>query len=313
MELEAKAIEATVVNGTDLFDDPLFSTLKELTVEELLTKSIEIIDGLNMKTLTTTQLKEVSLVKFKIKPILQQLLLLFGEILRRGIEINGLSTTTLIHNFHFINTFVQEDKCQICDETKYIEYYLTTQVEHLYGKYSLHSNLLCSSCKVKNSEAINTTLISSTKDYLDIRQITIHNAILVNNNTFIKPCFENKLRYMKMVKETMIKILKTPLLTKELESCMDEILDLNGNKISQMKDYLTEEQYRFVRSGARFEDFPKQQELLDSFNEMLKDLKRRVIVEASSEPIKNLERELKTQKIRQKDYEKDLEKLKCKI
>ena len=80
-----------------------------------------------------------------------------------------------------------------------------------------------------------------------------------------------------------------------------------------MKDYLTEDQYRFVRSGARFEDLPKQQELLDNFNEMLKDLKRRVIVEASSEPIKFLEKELTSNKMRQKEHEKDLEKLKCKI
>jgi hypothetical protein len=118
---------------------------------------------------------------------------------------------------------------------------------------------------------------------------------------------------MKMVKETMIKIIKTPLLTKELESCMDEILDLNGNKISQMKDYLTDEQYRFVRSGNKFEDLPKQQELLDNFNEMLKDLKRCVIVEVSSQPIKHLEKELKTYKKKQKEHEKGLEKLITKI
>jgi len=309
--VEANAIEAKVVNDTDIFDDPLFSTLKELTVEELLTKSIEIIDGLNMKTLTATDFKELPLIKVKIKGELQQLLLLFGELFRRSIDIYGLAICNFANQIHTINTFVEEDKCQICGETKYIEYYLTNRVEQLYDKCSWTSNLLCSSCKVKNF-SLTMSLIGSTKDYLDLRQIEIYNTIIVNNNN-IKKRFEDKLRYMKMVKETMIKILKTPLLTKELEECMDEILDLNGNKISQMKDYLTEEQYRFVRSGARFEDLPKQQELLDSFNEMLKDLKRRVIVEASSEPIKILEKELMTQKTRQKQHEKDLEKLKCKI
>jgi len=310
MEPIAKLIETNIVNETDLFDDPLFSTLKEMTVEELLTKSIELIDGLKMKPLTNTDFKEVSLIKLKIKGELEQLLLLFGEILRRGIDIYRLSNCNFINYFHTINTFVEDDKCQICCETKYIEYYLSQKVEHLYGKYSLNSNLFCSPCKVKSGE-INLTLITSTKDYLDLRLIEIHNVIIVNNNN-IKTLFENKLRYMKMVKETMIKILKTPLLTKELEACMDEILDLNGNKISQMKDYLTEDQYRFVRSGARFEDLPKQQELLDSFNEMLKDLKRCVIVEVS-QPIKNLEKELKTHKKKQKEHENDLKKLITKI
>jgi len=306
--VEATAIEAKVVNDSNLFDDPLFSTLKELTVEELLTKSIEIIDGLNMKTLTTTDFNEVSLIKLKIKGNLQQLLLLFGEVVRRGVDVSGYC----VNQIHTINTFVEEDKCQICGETKYIDYYLPNQVEELFGKYSLYSNLFCSSCKVKHSAGFNPTLLSSTKDYLGMRQIHMHNSISSTNNN-IRLRFDNKLRCMKMIKETMIKILKTPLLTKELEACMDEILDLNGNKISQMKEYLTEEQYRFVRSGARFEDLPKQQELLDSFNEMLKDLKRRVIVEASSEPIKFLEKELMTHKTRQKQHEKDLEKLKCKI
>jgi len=298
--VEAKAIEATVINDNTLFDDPLFSTLKDLTVEELLTKSIEIIDGLNMKKLTATDFKELPLIKLKIKGELLQLILLFGEMFRRRIEYPGYGVYYhhLVSYVVDINTFAEEDKCTLCGETKYLEFHCANEI-------------FCSSCKSKNPN-LTLSLISSTKDYFDNRRLTIHNNILTYTSTFKAPS-ERYIKDMKMVKKTMIKILETPLLTKELESCMDEILDLNGNKISQMKDYLTEEQYRFVRSGARFEDLPKQQELLDSFNEMLKDLKRRVIVEASSEPIKILEKDLMTHKMRQKQHEKDLEKLKCKI
>lgn len=301
MEPVAKAIEAKIVSESDLFDDPLFSTLKELNVEELLSRSIEIIDGLNMKTLTSSDFKELPLIKLKIKANLQQLILLFGEIFRRGIDIisYGLASITLTAYIININTFVEEDKCKRCCETKYLEFHSG-------------NDIFCSSCKVKNLNMPTLSLISATKDYFDQRQLNFHNSTISHTNS-IKQVFVNYIKDMKMVKETMIKILKTPLLTKDLESCMDEILDLNGNKISQMKDYLTEEQYRFVRSGARFEDLPKQQELLDNFNEMLKDLKRRVIVEVSSQPIKILERDLMTQKKKQKDYEKDLEKLKTKI
>jgi hypothetical protein len=116
----------------------------------------------------------------------------------------------------------------------------------------------------------------------------------------------------------MVKILKTPLLTKELEACMDEILDLNGNKISQMKEYLTEDQYRFVRSGAKFDELDGQQDMLGRMNKMLEHLKRCAIGEAVSDfpvarPIQHLKNELASYNSRQKEYEKDLEKLKCKI
>jgi len=93
----------------------------------------------------------------------------------------------------------------------------------------------------------------------------------------IRPTFELRLQGIQMVKDAMLKILTTPLLTKQLEECMDEILDCNGNKISQMKDYLTEEQYRFVRSGNHFEEFPKQQELLTNLLKMRDELKPKPI------------------------------------
>jgi hypothetical protein len=118
--------------------------------------------------------------------------------------------------------------------------------------------------------------------------------------------------------------MKTPLLTKELETCMDEILDLNGNKISQMKEYLTEEQYRFVRSGAKFEELEGQQDMLDNLNKMLKQLKICAVGQSVLEPpiayailvppaIQHLEKELTSHKKRQNKHENDLEKLKCKI
>ena len=266
-------LEAKIVNE-HLFDDPLFSTLKELTVEELLTKSIEIIDGLNMKTLADKDFKNVSLVKFKIKGELQQQLLFIGEIIRRDIDITGAHSSTLVNYFHNINTFI-EDKCQI------------------YGE---------------------------KKDYLDLREFSLHNIIKATNvtNVQLRTSFEDKIRYIKMVKETMLKILKGPLLTKELETCMDEILDLNGNKISQMKEYLTEEQYRFVRSGAKFDELEGQQDMLNRMNKMLEVLKRCAIGEEVLEVpvarrIQHLKNEFASYKTSQKEYEKDLEKLKCKI
>ena len=102
---------------------------------------------------------------------------------------------------------------------------------------------------------------------------------------------------------------------------MDEILDLNGNKISQLKDYLTDEQYRFVRSGAKFVESEEQQDMFNRMNKMLYELKRCSIGQSMLEPIarpitpeiKYLKRELESHKKSQNNHENDLEKLKTKL
>jgi hypothetical protein len=45
-------------------------------------------------------------------------------------------------------------------------------------------------------------------------------------------------------------MLKAPLLSKQINDLMDEILDKNGNKPSQFKDFLTPDHYRMVRMGC---------------------------------------------------------------
>jgi hypothetical protein len=141
---------------------------------------------------------------------------------------------------------------------------------------------------------------------------------MVNSIPWLYLQLENKLQEIQMVKETMLRIMKTPLLTKELEECMDEILDLNGNRISQLKEYLTEDQYRFVRSGAKFEELEDQQDMLNRMNKMLKQLKMTSIGETLLDlpiarpitpEIKHLENELLANKKRQKEHETQLKKL----
>ena len=74
-----------------LFDDALFTELKKLSAEELLIKCIDIIDGLDLKTLPQygsdiSQMKrDISLIKEKIKEQLQNLQVYLGEIYRRNI------------------------------------------------------------------------------------------------------------------------------------------------------------------------------------------------------------------------------------
>ena len=241
------------------------------------------------------------------------------------------------------------ESCFLCKkEISMKGFYLTPifSIKHIHNHqfFGNENNVMCNSCKSKYKAvrneypepiSIKTNLLPPDNTELLVRAEQITEQLFytrfreIYNNmyrtlSYLNYYFENKLQEIQMVKQTMLKIMKTPLLTKELEQCMDEILDLNGNKISQMKEYLTEEQYRFVRSGAKFEELEGQQEMLDNLNKMLKQLKICSVGQSVLEPpiayailvppaIQHLEKELTSHKTSQKNHEKDLEKLKCKI
>jgi len=283
-----EAIVATVVNTVPvgMFDDPLFSSLKELTYEQLLSNTIELIDALDLKELNDSDFKEVALLKVKNKQNLHNLVLLLGEAWRREYDIHPFIIKIIMN-------FLEDEQCVFCKETKSIDYCSQTNqspyhappyyngFKRVCGIYVTYTSLVCSPCKIKHSkmvppkemiEDIEIKLIDEVKGWLDTRKILNYKELRTKIQA-IRPSFEAILLDIQMVKDAMLKIIKTPLLTKELEELMDEILDCNGNKISQMKDYLTEEQYRFVRSGNHFEEFPKQQELLTNLKKMRDVLK----------------------------------------
>jgi hypothetical protein len=284
-----ESIEATVVTTVPvgMFDDPLFSSLKELTYEQLLSQTIDLIDGLDLKELTDSDFKEVALLKAKNKQDLHSLVLLLGESWRR----EAIIMDPFIINV--IMLFLEDEQCVFCKETKSIDYcvpqkapythptHIRSSFKRVCGVYVNHTSLVCSPCKIKHSKRVQSNemiedveikLIDEVKGWLDTRKIVLYRELRTKLQA-IRPTFELRLQDNQMVKDAMLKILTTPLLTKQLEECMDEILDCNGNKISQMKEYLTEEQYRFVRSGNHFEEFPKQQELLTNLLKMRDALK----------------------------------------
>jgi len=223
------------------------------------------------------------------------------------------------------------ESCFLCKKDVFMKgFYLTPIFSikhiHIYQFFGNENNVMCYSCKskykaVRNESpepiAIKTNLLHPNNTELLVRSIPISEELFyerfreIYNNmyrtiSYLNYYFENKLQEIQMVKDTMVRIMKTPLLTKELEECMDEILDLNGNRISQLKEYLTEEQ----------------QDMLNRMNKMLKQLKMTSVGQSVMDlpiarpitpEIKHLERELESHKFRQKKHEKDLEKLKCKI
>lgn len=70
------------------------------------------------------------------------------------------------------------------------------------------------------------------------------------HTTEIQQYCQNSLKTIRLVKKTTMRMLKAPLLSKQINDLMDEILDKNGNKPSQFKDFLTPDHYRMVRMGC---------------------------------------------------------------
>jgi hypothetical protein len=343
MEPIAKLIETTVINDNTLFD--IDNPLKELSVEELLTKCLHVIDGLkiydyenDIKTIQELNAKNERIEKLK------PLVVYLGELFRRNVLDLTMTYIPLDSNknityFIYLYSVLFKENCMSCKNKVSNDGYITNNNQcnlDLYG--DKYGNIMCYSCYNKNKTTThvrykhNALITSSSfplhqelmlsplslnKQLLDNRNISIYNEL--NRSIGFVYCYcKQKLKEIQMVKETMVKILKTPLLTKELETCMDEILDLNGNKISQLKDYLTEDQYRFVRSGAKFDELDGQQDMLNRMNKMLEELKRCAIGEAVldvplAQPIQYLKNEFTSYKLRQKEHENDLKKLITKI
>lgn len=83
-----------------------------------------------------------------------------------------------------------------------------------------------------------------------------------------KQSVKNSLKKLRKIKEIQLASLKQPRMYQEINDLMDEILDANGNKISEFKDYLTPEHYRLIRSGIDVKEIKEPDVLLDSLRKM---------------------------------------------
>lgn len=86
----------------------------------------------------------------------------------------------------------------------------------------------------------------------------------------IKTQYKQELARMRLVKQKSTILMNAPLLSKQINDLMDEILDKNGNKPSQFKDFLTPEHYRMVRMGCDVSvwSVEEQEVLLESLKKM---------------------------------------------
>jgi hypothetical protein len=86
----------------------------------------------------------------------------------------------------------------------------------------------------------------------------------------VKSRIEKELAFIKIIKKDVMTRLHAPMLSGEINDLMDAILDRNGNKPSQFKEYLTPEHYRLVRMGCDVSEWTvaEQEKLLVSLKKM---------------------------------------------
>ena len=108
--------------------------------------------------------------------------------------------------------------------------------------------------------------------------LTKKECIELHTQTVTEQCwkgFHTMKRYVKLrlqtlrkIKEIQLDSLKQPLIYEEINDLMDSILDANGNKISEFKEYLIPEHYRLIRSGIDVKEIKDPDVLLASLRKM---------------------------------------------
>jgi hypothetical protein len=92
----------------------------------------------------------------------------------------------------------------------------------------------------------------------------------------IKLSLDKSLTTLKKIKAIQLASLKKPRVCEEINGLMDAILDANGNKISEFKDYLSPEHYRIIRAGRDISEIKEQDELLTCLKHMKSKLVYRI-------------------------------------
>ena len=81
---------------------------------------------------------------------------------------------------------------------------------------------------------------------------------------------KDELAKLKKIKAFQLASIKKPRVYEEINDLIDAILDANGNKISEFKEYLSPEHYRIIRAGRDISEIKEQDELLRCLRTMKK-------------------------------------------
>lgn len=255
-EIMAEA-EVVTHEQTVMYDHELLSDIKCLTVEELYVRLDRELDAIDVQKLPKWS-PEQNNVENRDQGILKQLsnketiLCYLCELYRRNIVFYGTEWV---------------DYGIVICKGKYQSHEggISSSGYHLMQPNDLRSSpSCCEKCRVRTDIAI-----LSKKESMDLHEQTISAQYWKGFNK-MKPNVKTQLTKLRKIRELQIACLKKPNIYEEINDLMDSILDTNGNKISEFKDYLTPEHYRLIRSGVDVKEIKDPDVLLQSLKKMNK-------------------------------------------
>ena len=251
-EIMAEA-EVVTHEQTVLYDHELLSDIKCLSVEELyvrLGKELDSIDGATCYAELSSNPKEEDKHKGRMKQLLNKHLILgyLSEFYRRGIccYLNIYSEWWKLDEIRCVNT-----KCKAI-------HYLGRVMDPDEVRVS---NTCCAKCKTDRDPLL------SKQESMDLHEHCVSEKYWTGFQG-IKETVKNELNKLRKIKEIQLACLKQPMIHEEINDLMDSILDCNGNKISEFKDYLTPEHYRLIRAGVDVKEMKEPDALLQCLRKM---------------------------------------------
>ena len=227
-----------------MYDDELLSEMKCLTVEELyvrLNKELDAIDLIQLQESYPSQATEEDKHQSRMKQLSNKDVILgyLCEFYRRQVNIYG--TGWLDYNI------------VMCKD----------RAQHEMGPEDLRSSpTCCEKCRSRTDIPI-----LSKKESMCLHERTVSQQYWTGFQT-IKTHAIDQLKKMRKIKELHLVCVKQPLIYEEINDLMDSILDTNGNKISEFKEYLTPDHYRLIRSGVDVKEIKDSDVLLQSLRRM---------------------------------------------
>ena len=255
-EIMSEVTHAEVVTHETMvmYDDELLSDIKCLTVEELyvrLDKELDAIDDTSYHTLLPSKPNEQDYHKARMKILVNKHIILgyLSELYRRNID-------HLVIHLEWWK--LEEIRCSIKGQCRKFDY----RGKLMDPDEVRVSNSCCANCRTDREPVL------SKQESMDLHEQGVSNNYFIYFQGNFKSSVKEQLRKLRKIKEIQLTSLKEPRMYEEINDLMDSILDANGNKISEFKEYLIPEHYRLIRSGIDVKEIKEPDVLLASLRKM---------------------------------------------
>ena len=254
-EIMAEVTHAEVVTHETMvmYDDELLSDIKCLTVEELyvrLDKELDAaIGGTSFYAELPSNPKEEDLHKGRMKQLVNKHIILgyLSELYRRNVysqmfnntewwEFDEIRCNGNANGTNCRGRLMEPDEVRV-------------------------SNSCCAKCRTDREPVL------SKQVSMDLHEHKVSENIWKGFQS-VHMWLKKDLKKFQKIREIQLASLKEPRMYEEINDLMDSILDANGNKISEFKDYLTPEHYRLIRSGIDVKEIKDPDVLLASLRKM---------------------------------------------